>query len=480
MAAAMKLGELLVQEGVITPHQLEEALKYQVIFGGKLGTNLIELDFVREDDIAKTLSRMLRVPLVSGEQLQKISEDVIRLIPRDIAEQYQVVPLQLDHRKLTLVMANPSDLKAIDEIAFRTGFIVRPAVAAEVRLILALEKYYHIPREIRYVQVSKKVEGEFIERSPDKIGRDVRPEEVPPEVTPNLKKAEEAQKKREDAKKRAEAEAKAKADAETKAKAEKQAAAAAARKKAEEEALKKAAEEARRKREEQAKPAPPKPTRTIKFEDDEDADEPVVEEAPAPVPPPAPPVKKAAAPVEEVVELPEADIIEEGAENIEAYGIVDVFKHLADPSDREDIADSLISHLGHEVDRAALFQIRGNAVQGWKLIVNEKPQSDFGMFQVTLDHPSILKTVIDTASYYIGPIPKNSPDNMRLVETMGGNPPSTALLVPVVVMGRVVTVIYIDDKSANLPEKLLDLQKLAAKMAMSFEILILKNKILMM
>src|SRR6056297_1395305 len=161
MAAAMKLGELLVQEGVITPHQLEEALKYQVIFGGKLGTNLIELDFVREDDIAKTLSRMLRVPLVSGEQLQNIPEDVIKLIPRDIAEQYQVIPLSLEHRKLTLVMANPSDLKAIDEIAFRTGFIVRPAVAAEVRLILALEKYYHSPREIRYVQVSKKVENDM-------------------------------------------------------------------------------------------------------------------------------------------------------------------------------------------------------------------------------------------------------------------------------------------------------------------------------
>lgn len=441
MAAAMKLGELLVQEGVITPHQLEEALKYQVIFGGKLGTNLIELDFVKEDDIAKTLSRMLRVPLVSGEELQNIPDDVINLIPRDISEQYQVVPLQLDHRKLTLVMANPSDLKAIDEIAFRTGFIVRPAVAAEVRLILALEKYYHIPREIRYVQVSKKVEGALDAPVPDKIGNEVTPEQVPAEAAPNLKKAELAQKKREEAKKA--------------------------------EATIEEIEEVEEVAEEPAPAVEKKPSRTIKFEDDDDAEEPAVAE-------PVPEEKQPEPVVEEVVELPEADIIEEGTEDIDAYPIEEVFKHLADPADREDIADSLIGHLGHDVDRAALFQIRGEVVQGWKLFVDDKPVTDFGMFQVTLDHPSILKTVIDTASYYIGPIPKTSPDNMRLVELMGGNPPTTALLVPVIVMGRVVTVIYIDDKKADLPTKLLELQKLAAKMAMSFEILILKNKILMM
>ncbi len=461
MAAAMKLGELLVQEGVITPHQLEEALKYQVIFGGKLGTNLIELDFVREDDIAKTLSRMLRVPLVSGEELQNIPDDVIKLIPRDISEQYQVVPLQLDHRKLTLVMANPSDLKAIDEISFRTGFIVRPAVAAEVRLILALEKYYHIPREIRYVQVSKKVEGDLGEPTPDKVGNEVTPEQVPAEAAPNLKKAQMAQKKREEAKKAADA----KAQAEKKAAAEEDA------KKAE--AAIAEIEEVEEITEEPAPTVEKKSSRTIKFEDDDDADETVAAE-------PIPEEKQPEPVIEEVVELPEADIIEEGSEDIDSYPIEEVFKHLADPADREDIADSLIRHLGHDVDRAALFQIRGEVVQGWKLFVDDKPVTDFGMFQVTLDHPSILKTVIDTASYYIGPIPKTSPDNMRLVELMGGNPPTTALLVPVIVMGRVVTVIYIDDKKADLPAKLLELQKLAAKMAMSFEILILKNKILMM
>ena len=180
------------------------------------------------------------------------------------------------------------------------------------------------------------------------------------------------------------------------------------------------------------------------------------------------------------MELMEADIVEESTDNIDSLQIPDVFRHLADPTDREDIAESISNFIGQDVDHCAIFQIRGEIAQGWRLVSNGKNVPDFAAFQITLDHPSILKTVTDTASYYIGPIPSTSQDNIRLVEAIGGTAPSTALLVPVIVMTRVITVLYVDDKSGELANKLLDLQKLAAKMAMAFEILILKNKILMM
>ena len=441
MATAMKLGELLVQEKVITPHQLEEALKYQVIFGGKLGTNLIELDFVQEDDIAKTLSKMLRVPLVSGDDLNNIPADVISLIPRDMADQYQAIPLQLENRKLTLVMANPADLKAIDEISFRTGFIVRPAVAPEVRLILALENHYHIPREIRYVQVSKKVEGLLDSAVPKAAEKQkvpvqkatVAPE--PPKAAPAPPKAAPAPPK--------------------------------------------------------AAPAPPKaapepPTATpeprpIEFEEPSIKPSVIIPPPPAPAPEPVkeePVVDEEI--VEDVMELMEADIVEESTENLDALQIPDVFRSLSDPVDRESIAESVATFVGQDVDHCAIFQVRGEIAQGWRLVSNGQDKPEFAAFQITLDHPSILKTVTDTASYYIGPIPTSSPDNIRLVEAIGGTAPSTALLVPVIVMSRVITVLYVDDKSGELADKLLELQKLAAKMAMAFEILILKNKILMM
>jgi hypothetical protein len=439
MATALKLGELLVQEKVITPHQLEEALKYQVIFGGKLGTNLIELDFVKEDDIAKTLSKMLRVPLVNGDELNDIPLEIINLIPRDMAEQYHAIPLQLENRKLTLVMTNPADLKAIDEISFRTGFIIRPAVAAEVRIILALEHHYHIPREIRYVQVSKKIESELNVESNSKPKAPeqkkqptvaaAKPAPAPPKPAPAPPKPAPAP----------------------------------------------------------PKPAPEPPKLTpdpskIEFEEPgREASAPVRPQTfPEPqkvvVEPPLEPTMV----IEEVMELLEADIIVEGTENLDDLQIPSVFRHLADPADREDIAKSVATFVGKDVDHCAIFQIRGVVAQGWRLVANKKEDPDFSEFQITLDHPSILKTVTDTASYYIGPIPTTSNDNIRLVEALGGSSPNTALLVPVIVMGRVVTVLYVDDKSGDLAGKLLELQKLAAKMAMSFEILILKNKILMM
>ncbi len=443
MASAKKLGELLVQEGVITSHQLEEALKYQVIFGGKLGTNLIELDFVQEDDIAKTLSKMLRVPLVSGDELIGISEEIIRLIPRDMAERYQTVPLHLEHRKLTLVMANPADLKAIDEIAFRTGYIIRPAVAPEVRLILALEQYYHIPREIRYVQVSKKIERILAEGGSE------------PRRTPAIKQESSSLPS-------------AKADAAAKAAAEKVAAEKAAAEKA-------AAEKAAAEKAAAEKAAAEKAAAEKAAAEKAAAEKAAAEKAAA--------EKAAAEAAEEVMELMEADIVEEGTEDLDdldALGVPRVFQTLAEAADREDIAESIARFVGRDVDRFAMFQIRGDTAHGWRMMIDNKPNTNFTAFSVTLDHPSILKTVTDTASYYIGPIPQSSADNLRLVEELGGTPPRTALLVPVIVMSRVVTVLYVDDKRANLSERLIDLQKLAAKMAMSFEILILKNKILLM
>lgn len=184
--------------------------------------------------------------------------------------------------------------------------------------------------------------------------------------------------------------------------------------------------------------------------------------------------------VEDVMELMEADIVEESTENLDALQIPDVFRSLSDPVDRESIAESVATFVGQDVDHCAIFQVRGEIAQGWRLVSNGQDKPEFAAFQITLDHPSILKTVTDTASYYIGPIPTSSPDNIRLVEAIGGTAPSTALLVPVIVMSRVITVLYVDDKSGELADKLLELQKLAAKMAMAFEILILKNKILMM
>ena len=141
---AVKLGELLIKEGLITPTDLDEALNSQVIFGGKLGTNLLEMGCLHEEQLTRFLSKVAGVPAVKREQLRTVPSEIIGLIPAQIAQKYKIIPLSLTQRRLTLAMADPTDFAAIDEIAFATGFIIIPMVASEVSINHCLEKYYQI------------------------------------------------------------------------------------------------------------------------------------------------------------------------------------------------------------------------------------------------------------------------------------------------------------------------------------------------
>ncbi|HKL25945.1 MAG TPA: hypothetical protein VJ910_06935, partial [Desulfuromonadales bacterium] len=158
---AVRLGELLIHNKLLSKEQLEEALQAQVIFGGKLGTILIEMGLISETILAQALSKLLKIPCAKPGELQNIPDNVIRILSPELAEKYQAVPMTLKGRNLTLVMANPHDLQAVDDIAFRTGYIVRPVLGLEVRLVLALEKYYNIKRTIRYIAPPKQVRQEL-------------------------------------------------------------------------------------------------------------------------------------------------------------------------------------------------------------------------------------------------------------------------------------------------------------------------------
>lgn len=151
---ALKLGELLVKEGLITPAQLEEALKSQVIFGIKLGSSLIELGYVDETQLVKLLSKKLGVPAVTGTNLSSIPRGVIGLVPAALAEKYRVIPIKLENKRLSVVMSDPTDIRAIDELAFATSCFIQPFIAPDVMISYALEKYYDVKINLRYMRVS--------------------------------------------------------------------------------------------------------------------------------------------------------------------------------------------------------------------------------------------------------------------------------------------------------------------------------------
>jgi len=164
--AKKRLAETLVEEGTITEVQLQKALQRQLLMGGKIGTNLIELKFISEKQLDAVLSRIYRIPSAPHESLVEVPPDVITSIPKEIAVRHRIVPISKEHKTITVAMENPNDIGIIDELSFMTGCRIATVVASEVRIALWLEKYYGQPRDLRYIEIMRPKDDEFvIERS---------------------------------------------------------------------------------------------------------------------------------------------------------------------------------------------------------------------------------------------------------------------------------------------------------------------------
>lgn len=368
---ALRLGEMLVKAGRITPAQLDEALKSQVIFGGRLGTNLIEMGCIDEDELAMVLSEKLRVPRAEPDELMNIPPSVVEAVPLEMAEQYQVVPLRLESRRLFLVMADPSDLPAIDQIAFRTGFVIVPMVAPEIRLMMALEKYYGIKREVRYLPVSKGIGGRRV------CSYQPKPSD---------------------------------------------AAAAAPRE--------------------------------------------VVDFSTLPLE------------GEEYFPWEEGGSDDTRIEAAKRYTIDTLSRALVDAPDRDAVATALVSYVGQEIDRAALLLVTRDAVAGWMALDGGKPVPRFNELRIGLTEPSVLVSVIRAKIPYRGPV-AGTPANLKLLQALGGEEPEGLAIVPLVMNNRVVAMLCVAGTMDLLGARQEHLQVIARKGVLAFEVLILKNKILM-
>jgi type IV pilus assembly protein PilB len=146
----VRIGELLLKEKRITPEQLEEVLTYQKTHGGKLGLNLVKLGFVKDEDITALLSKQYGVPSINLTQFE-IDPGVIKLIPGETCHKYQIIPLSRAGATLTIAMTDPTNVFAMDDIKFMTGYNVEPVVASEGAVADALDKYY--PTQIKKLDV---------------------------------------------------------------------------------------------------------------------------------------------------------------------------------------------------------------------------------------------------------------------------------------------------------------------------------------
>ncbi|HEY5975841.1 MAG TPA: hypothetical protein VIU41_13970 [Geobacteraceae bacterium] len=377
-----EVGRILIKAGFITQDQLEEALKNQVIFGGRLGTNLIELGYLDEAQLTKCLSMKFGIPAATTQQLNSIPADVLAIIPADQAQQHRTIPLSIDRKRLTVAMTDPTDLASIDQLSFRTGLIINPVVISELQLINALERYYRIKRQTRYINVGK---------------------ELRTLASQNRQKASELTKL--------------------------------------------------------VEPKPATPT------------------APVAMP--------------ELIEipedfdgflhhgLPETEVRDDRSTPIAAVPgqptLATLCDSLAEAKTREMIGDALMDYLRSAFPRAALFLVKEPQVTGWLAAADGVPNNSVGEFRCVVSAPSLFAQVMETKSFRMGPFTESTDKkigDLLAIRQM------TSLVIPVVLTNRVVMLICVAAPLETLTRALAELQKIAIKTTMAFEILILRNKVL--
>jgi type IV pilus assembly protein PilB len=169
---SVRLGELLTKASLITQDQLKEALKVQKETAGKLGETLIKLGFVSEVDITECLSQQFGVPSINLAHFE-IDANVIKLIPADVARKYNILPVNKTGATITIAMADPTNVFAMDDIKFMTGYNVEPVVASELGIKAAIDNYYgttsalELKRVMEDLQSSETADLEVLEEDED-------------------------------------------------------------------------------------------------------------------------------------------------------------------------------------------------------------------------------------------------------------------------------------------------------------------------
>jgi hypothetical protein len=346
------LLDLLVESGLINSEHFEEALRNCMLSGGQVSTSLLEIGLVKEDQLARFLSRRLSIPFFDPLPLTSIPDEVLALVPSEMAISHRVLPLNGDRQGLSLAMADPSDTEAIEDLSNLTGCVIQPLVAPEVRLLKAVQEYYRValnPRDQRLLDLCEVTEV---------------------------------------------------------------------------------------------------PASSLTFE------------------------------VEEEGELEEAEIIEDddfgdGSD----LGMNELSTALSEVRDRQEVAQILMRRMGQDFERAAVFLVRENEIIGWKAVCRQQEIAEFEQLSIPLGFPSVLKTVVEGKSFYLGPIDSEGL-NEKLLQGLGGEKPEAALLVPLVLDGRVVNILYGDGRPDQLVSQVGPLQQLQEMAGLAFRILILKNRLL--
>ncbi|MBI5639542.1 MAG: hypothetical protein HZA17_03865, partial [Nitrospirae bacterium] len=137
-----RIGQLLLEAGLIDELQLKSALSYQQEWGGRLGSVIIKKGFVSEKDVVSIIEKQFGISCISLESIDRPADEVLNMVKLDIAKKFGIFPIGLEGKMLLLAVADPTDLKTLDDIRFVLGARIKPLLALESDIMRAIAVHY--------------------------------------------------------------------------------------------------------------------------------------------------------------------------------------------------------------------------------------------------------------------------------------------------------------------------------------------------
>lgn len=161
---AEKLGRLLVGAHLLTDEQLEKALLAQKKEGGRLGSIIVKLGYLNEEHLLRFLSQKYSIPAIDLNKCE-IDPSIVKLVPQEVVQKHQVIPVKRSGSTLSLAMVDPTDVLAIDDIKFMTGYDIEPMVASEASIITAINRFYDSAHDLQKVIEQTQEELDVVQES---------------------------------------------------------------------------------------------------------------------------------------------------------------------------------------------------------------------------------------------------------------------------------------------------------------------------
>lgn len=438
------LGEELVQSGKVTPEEIQEAISWQVLYGGRLGTNLMELGIISEESLAEALGKHHRCEYHFGDIF--VDELLARRIPKALAERAEMVPFRKEKARVEVLCSDPRNIRALDEISFSLGAQVIPVVVPQHRLWTILRRIYKTRRPMRALDFKvpplrpRPGQGQAAKKhdeGPEMISEEefnflygnlAAPAPAPPAPPPAP-----------------------------------------------------------------AAPPPLAPPVTVR------AAPPPRGAAPGQPPPGA--ALPAGAEEDEVMELPEDALILEGEviEEAAARAVeVAIEEAPAEPppdlspltfsaadellktvTDREQIARIVLRYAISVARRGILLAVQGPLAVGWDALGEGLEPDSAHAVALPLSVPSAFHLAVKTRAHYLGPFRKE-PGNLQFIKCLGRSfgVPKSVLIMPILVNRRVSHLLYLDGgKGGQAPTDVGEVLILAQKITRSVDALIASRQV---